>query len=118
MEYLLGQLLELKEQGSTLYVYLLPTTLSGYAIHPGSNAGIAKANAMWGPILDKMQSLPGMTPFQTRPLGFTNYREFFDTTGTTRRHSKHEGTPVPSEQSQDISKWDLGEKCCRETNDK
>lgn len=29
-----------------------------YAIHPGANAGIAKVNHVWCPILDKMQGLP------------------------------------------------------------
>ncbi|KAJ3464888.1 hypothetical protein MRS44_009674 [Fusarium solani] len=80
MEYLLGQLPDLKEKGITLYVYTYPKALRGYAIHPAANAGVAKANAVWGPILEKMQSFPGMTPFQTRPFEFANYREFFDTT--------------------------------------
>ncbi|PNP60890.1 hypothetical protein FNYG_14377 [Fusarium nygamai] len=80
MEYLLGQLPNLKEKGITLYVYAYPTVLRGYAIHPAANAGVDKANAVWGPILTKMRSFPGMTPFQTRPFDFTNYREFFDTT--------------------------------------
>ncbi|TVY64581.1 putative FAD-linked oxidoreductase [Fusarium oxysporum f. sp. cubense] len=80
MEYLLGQLPDLKEKGITLYVYAYPTVLRGYAIHPAANAGVDKANAVWGPILEKMQSFPGMTPFQTRPFDFANYREFFDTT--------------------------------------
>jgi FAD/FMN-containing dehydrogenase len=68
MEYLLGQLPDLKEKGITLYVYAYPTVLRGYAIHPAANAGVDKANAVWGPILEKMQSFPGMTPFQTRPF--------------------------------------------------
>lgn len=51
MKYLLGHLPALKEQGITLYVYALPTMLRSYAIHLGANAGIAKANAVWGPIL-------------------------------------------------------------------
>ena len=80
MEYLLGQLPDLKEKGISLYVYAHPTSLRGYAIHPGVNAGIDKANTVWGPILEKMQSFPGMTPFQTRPFDFANYQEFFDTT--------------------------------------
>lgn len=80
MGYLLSQLPALKEKGISLYVYVYPTTLRGYAIHPGTTAGIENANAVWGPILEKMQSFPGMTQFQTRPFEFANYREFFDTT--------------------------------------
>jgi hypothetical protein len=49
-------------------------------IHPGNQAGIKKANQIWGPILTKMQSFENMTPFQTRPFEFANYREFFEET--------------------------------------
>ncbi|KAI9152342.1 putative FAD-linked oxidoreductase [Paramyrothecium foliicola] len=80
MEFLLGQLPALKEQGITLYMYVYPTMLRGHAIHSGSAAGVKDAHAVWGPILEKMQSFPGMKPFQTRTFEFSNYREFFDTT--------------------------------------
>lgn len=58
MEYLLGQLRALEEQGITMYVYALPTTLRGHAIRPGANASIANANAAWDLIPENMQSLP------------------------------------------------------------
>lgn len=58
MECLLGQFPALKEQGITLCIYTLPTTLRGYAIHPGANTGIARANAVWGPILETPRRFP------------------------------------------------------------
>jgi hypothetical protein len=81
MAYLMSELPGLKEKGISAYFYVSPTAVRCYAIHPGANSGTANANAVWGPILEKMQSFPGMTPFQTtKPYNFKNYREFFDTT--------------------------------------
>ncbi|KAH7069057.1 hypothetical protein BKA63DRAFT_477810 [Paraphoma chrysanthemicola] len=80
LEYLLGQLPALHDQGISAVFYVRPTTIHGFAIHPGPQAGIAKANAIWGPILEHIQTLTGITPYQTRPFSFTTYREFFDGT--------------------------------------
>ena len=81
MEYLLGQLPAIKEQGITAYLYVFPSYVRGWAIHPGNISGTANVNAVWGPILEKMQSFPNMTPYQTRPpFHFQNYKEYFDIT--------------------------------------
>lgn len=55
-----------------------PTYIRAFAIHPGAQAGIEKANGVWGPILSNISALPGITPFQTRAFEFSNYREFFE----------------------------------------
>ncbi|RDW74888.1 hypothetical protein BP6252_06030 [Coleophoma cylindrospora] len=80
MAYLMGEMPRLKELGISAYYYVSPSRIRCYAIHPGSLSGVANANALWGPILTKMQSFPNMTPFQTKPYDFKNYKEFFDTT--------------------------------------
>ncbi|VUC37252.1 unnamed protein product [Clonostachys rosea] len=80
MEYLFSELPNLQEQGITAYIYASPSSVRCYAIHPADRSGIANANAVWGPILSKMQSFPGMTPFQSRPYNFVDYKDFFDTT--------------------------------------
>lgn len=80
MEYLMSELPTLQEKGITAYLYVSANSIRCYAIHPGDRSGTANANAIWGPILSKMQSFPGMTPFQTKPYNFDNYKEFFDTT--------------------------------------
>lgn len=51
-----------------------------YAIHRGPNAGIAKANAVWGPILVRMQSLPRECCSRDAAFRLPSHREFFDTT--------------------------------------
>lgn len=51
-----------------------------YAIHRGPNAGIAKANAVWGPILVRMQSLPRECCSCDAAFRLPSHREFFDTT--------------------------------------
>jgi hypothetical protein len=80
MQYLFSQMPALHDMGLSAYYYVSPSAIRCYAIHPGENAGIEKANAVWGPILAKMSSFPGMTPFQTKPYEFKNYKEYFDTT--------------------------------------
>ncbi|RSL50200.1 hypothetical protein CEP54_012067 [Fusarium duplospermum] len=80
MEYLLSELPTLQEKGITAYIYASPSSVRCFAIHPANRSGIANANALWGPILSKMQSFPGMKPFQSRPYDFVDYKDFFDTT--------------------------------------
>ncbi|KAF9871879.1 hypothetical protein CkaCkLH20_10511 [Colletotrichum karsti] len=80
MAYLLSELPGIQEKGITAYIYVSATSVRGYAIHPADRAGVANANAVWGPILSKIQEFPGMTPFQTRPYDFVDYKDFFDTT--------------------------------------
>jgi hypothetical protein len=77
---LLSETPGLHEKGLSATYYVFPDHMRGFAIHPGAQAGIANANAIWDPILSKMSSLPGMTQFQTRPFEFNNYREFFEGT--------------------------------------
>lgn len=80
MEYLLSEIPNLQEKGITAYIYAGPNSTRCYAIHPGVRSGVANANSVWGPISSKMQSFPGMKPFQSRPYDFTDYKDFFDTT--------------------------------------
>ncbi|UQC87185.1 isoamyl alcohol oxidase [Colletotrichum lupini] len=80
MQYLFGELPRLQEKGISAFIYVDVSSVRCYAVHTGNASGIANANAVWGPILSKMQSYPDMTPFQTKPYNFDNYRNFFDTT--------------------------------------
>lgn len=80
LEYLLSEVPGLQEKGISATFYTFPTNMRCFAIHPGNQSSIAKANEVWGPILERMQSFPGMTPFQTRPFEFSSYREFFEGT--------------------------------------
>lgn len=80
LRYLLGNAKDLQEKGISATFYTFPTYIRCFAIHPGSQAGIAKANEIWGPILSNVSSLPGITPFQTRAFEFSSYREFFEGT--------------------------------------
>ncbi|KAF9693431.1 hypothetical protein EKO04_008569 [Ascochyta lentis] len=80
LRYLLTETPGLHEKGISATFYVFPGQIRGFAIHPGIQAGTANANAMWGPILTHMSSLPGVTPFQTRPFEFVNYKEFFEGT--------------------------------------
>ncbi|CAH0028278.1 unnamed protein product [Clonostachys rhizophaga] len=80
MEYLFSELPSLQEKGVTAYIYASPSSVRCYAIHPADRSGVANANAVWGPILSKMQAFPGMKPFQSRPYDFVDYKDLFDTT--------------------------------------
>lgn len=80
MEYLFSQLPGLQERGITAYIYASPSSVRCYAIHPADRSGVENANAVWGPILSKMQAFSGMKPFQSRPYNFVDYKDFFDTT--------------------------------------
>lgn len=80
LRYLLGRAADLQEKGISATFYTFPTYIRCFAIHPGPQAGIAKANEIWGPILSDVSSLPGITPFQTRAFEFSSYREFFEGT--------------------------------------
>ncbi|CAG8952006.1 hypothetical protein HYFRA_00000742 [Hymenoscyphus fraxineus] len=80
MAYLMGELPALQEKGVSAYIYAGNSQVRCYSIHPGNTSGVANANAVWGPILEKMSAFPGMTPFQTKPFEFANYKEFFELT--------------------------------------
>ncbi|KAH6611686.1 hypothetical protein C7974DRAFT_381622 [Boeremia exigua] len=80
VQYLMGQFEDLQANNVSGTFYVRPDNIHGFAIHPGNGSGIAAANAIWEPILSHMQSLPGMTPFQTRPFAFDGYKSFFDGT--------------------------------------
>jgi hypothetical protein len=71
---------EVSEKGVGAYIYLAPDNIRVWAIHPDKQSGTANANAVWKPILDEMQSFPGMTKYQTKPYNFKNFKEFYDTT--------------------------------------
>lgn len=87
LQSVLGRATNLQENGISATFYTFPTYIRCFAIHPGSQAGIAKANEIWGPILSNVSSLPGITPFQTRAFEFSSYREFFEGTyGTLVPH--------------------------------
>ncbi|CAG8975231.1 hypothetical protein HYALB_00011931 [Hymenoscyphus albidus] len=76
----MGELPALQEEGVSAYIYAGTSQVRCYSIHPGNTSGVANANAVWSPILEKMSALPGMTPFQTKPFEFANYKEFFELT--------------------------------------
>ncbi|KAL5610775.1 hypothetical protein FOBRF1_006892 [Fusarium oxysporum] len=80
MQYLMGELPGLQNQGISAFVYVDISHVRCYAIHPGKASGVANANAVWGPILTKMQSFESIKPFQTKPFNFENYKDFFITT--------------------------------------
>lgn len=54
MQYLMGELPSLQEQGISAFIYVDISYVRCYAIHPGNSSGIEKANEAWGPILTKM----------------------------------------------------------------
>lgn len=80
MQYLMGELPSLQEQGISAFIYVDISHVRCFAVHPGKASDVAKANAIWGPILTEMQSFPNITPFQTKSYTFSNYKEFFDIT--------------------------------------
>ncbi|KAK7420372.1 hypothetical protein QQX98_002795 [Neonectria punicea] len=80
MQYLMGELPSLQEWSISAFIYVDISHVRCYAVHPGNASGISEANAVWGPILTKLQSFPSIEPFQTEPYNFDNYKDFFDTT--------------------------------------
>ncbi|KAF2670170.1 FAD-binding domain-containing protein [Microthyrium microscopicum] len=79
--YVLSQLPELHNKGIGGPTYAVAGhALRGFTMHYGNESGTVKANAAWKPVLDKLETLPGMTKFQTRPYNFKNFKEFYDTT--------------------------------------
>ena len=80
LQYLLSEIPELQEKGISGTYYVSPASIRCFSIFPGDQAGIENANSIWGPILEHVQRLPGITPFQTRPFEFNSYREYFEGT--------------------------------------
>lgn len=80
MEYLFSQLPDLHAKGIAAYFFVHGDNVRCHAIHQGELANVTDANAIWGPILEKMQSFNGMTPFQSKHFLFDTYKEFFNTT--------------------------------------
>ncbi|KAL1592216.1 hypothetical protein SLS59_009872 [Nothophoma quercina] len=80
LKYLMGELPGLYSKAISATYYVAPDHIRGFSLHIGAEAGITNANEVWGPILTNVSSLPGITPFQTRPFEFANYKEFFEGT--------------------------------------
>jgi hypothetical protein len=91
--YLAAQLPSVNEKGVSGYFYVTPGDIRRYAIHPGNISGTANANAVWKPILDKMQSFPSMTKYQTKAHNFKSFKEFYDTSYGVRSASGMGGVP-------------------------
>jgi FAD/FMN-containing dehydrogenase len=53
MQYLFAEMPTLHEKGISAYFYVAPHQVRAFAIHPGKAAGLANANAVWGPILEE-----------------------------------------------------------------
>ncbi|KAK1509331.1 isoamyl alcohol oxidase [Colletotrichum costaricense] len=80
LAYLFSVLPELQEKGISAYLFVLNDNIRCHAIHPGPLANAQDANEVWGPILEKMQTYEGMTPFQSKHFHFDSYKEFFQET--------------------------------------
>ena len=80
MAYLLSELPELHSKGISAYFYVFPDNVRCHAIHPDHLANATDANEIWGPILTKMQSFDGMTPFQSKHYHYSNFKDFYETT--------------------------------------
>lgn len=80
LAYLLSELPDLHSKGISAYIYVFPEHIRCHAVHPGLLANASDANAMWGSILEKMQSFSGMTQFQSKHHHFDSYQEFYSTT--------------------------------------
>ncbi|KAG6355634.1 hypothetical protein INS49_003596 [Diaporthe citri] len=72
LRYLLGHAKDLQEKGISATFYTFPTNIRCFAIHPGSPAGITKANEIWGPILSNVSTDHrydrGTIPYDSRLL--------------------------------------------------
>jgi hypothetical protein len=83
----------------------MPGSLRGFNFHSGKDAGTANANAVWKPVLEKLQSFPGLGKFQTRPYNFKSFMEFYDIayghedemmTKLVKRHGPGEAGAMPN----------------------
>jgi hypothetical protein len=77
---LFSQLEPLLQKGVSGMVYGSAIGLSGVANFFGNNTGTAKMNQIMGPILNKMQSIPGMNRFQSKPYNYKTYKEYYTAT--------------------------------------
>jgi hypothetical protein len=77
---LFAELPTLQTKGLSGMYYGTPGTLRGVSMHPGNASGTANVITIWKPILEKMQSIPGMIPFQSKILHFKNYKAYYDGT--------------------------------------
>lgn len=80
MAYLFSQLPDLHSKGISAYLYVYPNYIRCHAIHTGELANVTEVNEIWEPVLTKLQSFPGMTPFQSKHFLFDGYKNFFNTT--------------------------------------
>uniref|UniRef100_A0A8H7TLS1 FAD-binding PCMH-type domain-containing protein n=1 Tax=Bionectria ochroleuca TaxID=29856 RepID=A0A8H7TLS1_BIOOC len=80
MAYLFSELPDLHSKGISAYFFVFPDNIRCHAIHPDHLANATDANEIWGPILTKMQSFEGMTPFQSKHYHYSNFKGFYETT--------------------------------------
>jgi FAD binding domain len=108
LRHLMNNIPSLDAQGISGYYELHTGTAQGLIFNPGNVSGIAAANAVWRPILEKMQSYPGIKPFQSKPYHFENLYSFFKgsfgtmksmkpmaTNGLYKRHGPGEDADTP-----------------------
>ncbi|CAG9990958.1 unnamed protein product [Clonostachys byssicola] len=80
MAYLFSELPDLHSKGISAYFFVFPDNIRCHAIHPDHLANATDANEIWGPILTKMQSFEGMTPFQSKHYHYSSFKDFYETT--------------------------------------
>ena len=81
LAYLFSEMPDLHAKGNiSAWFYVVGDHIRCHAIHTGTRANATEANEIWGPILTKMQSFPGMTPFQSKHFLFDGYSDFYHTT--------------------------------------
>ncbi|KAF2231815.1 hypothetical protein EV356DRAFT_578880 [Viridothelium virens] len=78
--YLHSQFPELVNKGVLGYYYIYPEAMQGIFLTHGDRSGAAYANATWDPILNKMQSYPGLTKIISTSMDAPSYKDWFGAT--------------------------------------
>ena len=76
--YLGSQLPDMVDRGAGGIFVTTPNSFVGGALFFGENATAAYAQEIWGPVLEKMSTFPGMQEAQTTTTAFVTYQEFFN----------------------------------------
>lgn len=77
LKFLMKELVKVYDQGLSGSYHPTQQTIRGFTAHPGNLSGIARANAVWSPILEKLQTFPGMTKYQSKAYEYNGFAEFY-----------------------------------------
>jgi hypothetical protein len=76
--YIMSKMPGLNAKGVQGFFFVYPTSMWGYFLTAGEDAGISKAKKLWEPVIENAVKFPGMERPIYQYTNFDNFKQYFD----------------------------------------